>query len=260
MQAIKGANILLTGASRGIGVFIGRRLAERGGNLVLVGRSEELLAERVDELSRLGVVAKALVADLRNPDEVRALPQRAEDAIGPLDILVNNAGIDPMGAFVEITDDDLREVIAVKLLAPLTLTRAVLPGMIARGHGHVVSMSSMSGKKGIPYEAAYTAANAGLVEWTNALRVELDGGGVGVSVICPGFIRDVGLFAEHGVPAPRLAGSSTADQVAQAVVRAIEGNRQEIIVQPTPTRPVHVGMVEAVASVAVVVVSFLAMP
>jgi short-subunit dehydrogenase len=237
MQAIKGANILLTGASRGIGVFIGRRLAERGGNLVLVARSEALLAERVAELSRFGGLVKPIVADLRDPGELRELPKRVEDAIGPLDILINNAGIDPMGPFVDTAEDDLREIIAVKLLAPLILTKAVLPGMIARGHGQVVSMSSMSGKKGIAYEATYTAANAGLVEWTNSLRVELEGTGVGISVICPGFVREVGLFAVHGVPAPRLAGSSSADQVAKAVVKAIDGNRQEVIVQPTPTRP-----------------------
>ncbi len=237
VQQIQGANVLLTGASKGIGVFIGQALAERGANLVLVARSEDLLAARVEALSRPGGRVVAISADLREPDQVRGLVGRAEAALGPIDILVNNAGVDPMGPFATIGESDLREIIDVKLLAPLLLTRQVLPGMIERKRGHVVTISSLSGKKGIPYEAVYTAANAGLVEWNNALRVELEGSGIGASVICPGFIRDVGLFAVHGVAAPRLAGSSSAQQVALAVVRAIAKNRQELIVQPMPTRP-----------------------
>jgi short-subunit dehydrogenase len=97
-------------------------------------------------------------------------------------------------------------------------------------------MSSLGGKKGSPYSATYAASKAGLIAWTNGLRAELEGTGVGASVICPGFVSEVGMFAERSQPAPRMLGSSTPEAVARAVLRAIQRDIGEIIVNPGPMR------------------------
>jgi short-subunit dehydrogenase len=104
--------------------------------------------------------------------------------------------------------------------------------MLERKSGHIVTMSSLGGKKGSPYSATYAATKAGLVEWTSGLRQELKETGVGASVICPGFVSGVGMFAVYKKRAPKIVGETTPEKVAKAVIRAIEKDIQEIIVSP----------------------------
>jgi short-subunit dehydrogenase len=109
--------------------------------------------------------------------------------------------------------------------------------MLARRRGHVVNVASFGGKKGAPFEAVYSATKAGLIEWTSALRSELESTGVCFSAICPGYVTGEGMFAKFGVSAPRTIGSCTPEQVAAAVVDAIRRDRPEVIVNSMPVRP-----------------------
>lgn len=237
MATLRGANVLLTGASRGIGAFIARALAARGANLALTARSIEAVERRATEVAQEGIEVVALAADLRDLAALDPLVSRAEAALGSIDVLVNNAAVARLAPFTEFDDVELRAMVDVNLLAPMILTRRLLPGMIERGHGHVVTLASLEAKKGIPFDAAYAGTKAALTAWMEALHLELEGTGVNTSIILPGYVSEAGIFVDRGGTAPRLMGASPASDVARAVVRAIERERQEVIVSPRPVRP-----------------------
>jgi short-subunit dehydrogenase len=189
------------------------------------------------ELQGTGVRVVPLLADLRDREELEGLVARAEVALGPIDILINNAAVAHLAFFHRTDEGALREMLQVNYLAPLILTRRVLPGMLRRQQGHIVTLSSLEGMKAIPFDSAYAGTKAAVLQWAAGLRQELAGTGVAVSVVSPGYVSDVGIFADRHARAPRLIGSNTAAQVARAVVRAIEQERHEVIVCPTPVRP-----------------------
>jgi short-subunit dehydrogenase len=236
VKSIRGAHALVTGGSRGLGVHIAHALAREGADLTLTARSEAALGEVVEALASHAVRAHAIRADVADAADRRRLLEQAESALGPIDILVNNAGIEQIMPYVVLSPERIETMIRTNLVAPLLLSRLVLAKMVERGRGHVVMMSSLGGKKGSPYSATYAAAKAGLIAWTSALRAELEGTGVSASVICPGFVTEVGMFAERRQTAPRLLGTSTPEAVADAVLRAIRQDVDEIIVNPGPMR------------------------
>jgi short-subunit dehydrogenase len=236
MKTIRGAHALVTGGSRGLGPLIAHALAREGANLTITARSEAALREVAEALTTHSVRARAIPADVCDEADRRRLVEQAESALGPVDILVNNAGIEQIVPYVMLSQEQIETMIRTNLVAPLLLSRLVLEKMIERGRGHVVTISSLGGKKGSPYSATYAASKAGLIAWTNGLRAELEGTGVGASVICPGFVSEVGMFAERSQPAPRMLGSSTPEAVARAVLRAIQRDVGEIIVNPGPMR------------------------
>ena len=237
MKELRGKTAVLTGGSRGIGPYIGRALAREGVQLALAARSADELDTVAQELAALGVRTLAIPTGVVDEAARRALVARAEAELGPIDILVNNAGILAETRFVQQAPEDIARIIDTNLMAPLLLTRQALPGMLERGRGHIVTIASMAGKKGVPYEIVYSATKAALVEWTNGLRIELEGTGVSASVICPGFVSEAGMFAVSGRRAPRLAGEVSPERVARAVVRALQRDLQEVLVTPTPIRP-----------------------
>jgi short-subunit dehydrogenase len=227
---LQGAHVLLTGGSRGIGPYIARALLSRGANLTLAARSEEDLARVRDELGPDRVAIAA--GDVSVEADREKMLVGAEEAFGPIDVLVNNAGIESVLPFPEFEEDEIRRVIDVNLEAPIQLTRLVVPGMIERGKGHVVNISSLSGMTGPPYHTIYSSTKHGLVGFSAALRNELKGTGVSASVICPGYITEAGMFAEErGLEPPKKSGAwGTPRDVARAVVRAIEKDVPDIIV------------------------------
>ena len=227
---------MLTGASRGLGPYIARALAQRGVKLTLTARTADAVQATAKEASALGVEAVAIPVDVTEPAGRKRLLEGAVTANGPIDILINNAGIEWVCQYTKMSAERIEQMVQTNLVAPLILSRLVLPEMIARGSGHVVMMSSLGGKKGSPYSATYAATKAGLIEWTAGIREELRGTGVSASVICPGFVSDAGMFAEYGKSAPRLTGESTPEAVADAVVRSIERDIGEIVVNPGPSR------------------------
>lgn len=238
MKSLRGQNVLVTGASRGMGVHIASALAREGANLVLTARTVHDLERVADELRMHRAKVVAIRADITRADDRLALIQRAEAEVGQIDVLVNNAGVAHWIPFSKQAPTDIARVLETNLNAPLLLTRLVLPAMIERRSGHVLNIASASGKIGIPYEAAYSASKAGLIEFSNALRMELQGTGVGVSVLCPVYYSSVGGFARQGVPPPRWVGSLSPQRVARAVTRAIRRNEQEVILWRGPGRVV----------------------
>ena len=236
MKTIRGTHALVTGGSRGLGPYIARALAGEGVNLTLTARSADSLRQVAEELSGGAARVHSIAADVCDDGARRELVEEAESTLGPIDILVNNAGIEAIVPYTDLPPDHIEAMIRTNLEAPLILSRLVLEGMLERGRGHVVMMSSLGGKKGSPYSATYAATKAGLIAWTSGLRIELEGTGVSASVICPGFVSEAGMFAVRTQKAPRVLGTSTPEAVARAVLRAIQRDVGEIIVNPGPVR------------------------
>ena len=236
MKDLRGKNALLTGASRGLGPFIGRALARRGVNVALTARAADALQSVAHELTGLGVRTTAVPGDVNDAADRQRVVGQTRGELGSIDILINNAGMEWLSRYVSLSAEHIERMVQTNLVAPLLLSRLVLPEMLARGSGHIVMMSSLGGKKGSPYTATYASTKAGLIEWTSGIREELRGTGVSASVVCPGFVSAAGMFAAYGKRAPRLAGESTPQRVAAAVLRAIEGDVGEIIVNPGPVR------------------------
>ncbi len=240
MKDLSGRNALVTGASGGLGTHIARRLARLGMNVTVSGRREDALTEVAAELSGFGVKAEAVPADLADLGQVGSLLERSEAAVGPIDLLVNNAGIEITSAFTGYTIEDLRTVVDVNLTAPLLLTRLLVPGMLERGRGHVVFISSVAGKVGTAYQEPYSATKAGLVALTQSLRAEYLESEVGFSVVCPGFIAGDGMYQrmlESGFKSNRLMGETTVGKVTDKTIEAIERDLPEVIETGTPIRP-----------------------
>jgi short-subunit dehydrogenase len=243
MEDLRGATAIVTGASRGIGVYIARALAEEGVNLSLAARSATELEQVRTEMEALGVTAIATVCDVVSADDRARLIERTEAEIGPVDILVNNAGIERIRRFETAPETDFTETLAINLEAPILLTRAIAPGMLERGRGHVVNIASGAGKVGVAYGTSYCASKHGLVGFTHALRAEYEREPVGFSVVCPGFVTDTGMYdrwEQRGVHAPRIAGSSKPEKVAAVTIDCIRRNRSEVLVNTPPVRPLVV--------------------
>ena len=230
---------LVTGASRGIGPFIARSLAEAGYSLVLTGRSASELEVLADDLRAKGTTAVALARDLTVAEDVEALVRTAEREVGRVDVLVNNAGGDPQREFDDMTWAENDAIFQLNLIAPMRLTHLLVPGMLERGRGHIVNISSIAGRVGFPYTEAYAAAKDGLMGFTRVLRNDYRSRGVSASVVVLGAIRDAGqgrrTADQLGMKMPAM-GTSPAKAVGKAVVAAIEKDRAEIVVMPGPGR------------------------
>lgn len=236
MNTLHGKNAVLTGASQGLGLYLGRALAQKGVNLALVARSREPLEKASQALAVYGIKSLAIPADITDSESRKSLFCQAETELGAIDILVNNAAIEDAAYFDSQSSERIIHTIETNLLAALLLAHLMLPSMLERKSGHIVNIASLAGKKGLPFNATYAASKAGLIEWTNAIQFELDEAGVGASVICPGFIADAGKFARDNLRTPKLINATTPDKVAQAVIQAIENRHREVIVSPGPIR------------------------
>jgi short-subunit dehydrogenase len=222
-----GRTALVTGATGGLGRAIAAALAARGATLVLTGRRGDVLDELAARLR-----ARAVVADLADRDALERLVAEA----GPIDVLVANAGVPASGMIDALTVEQLDRALEVNLRAPMVLARRLADGMIERGGGHIVFVNSTSGKTGTVGQSAYCAAKFGLRGYAQGIREDLRPKGVGVSSVFPGFIREAGMFHDSGAKLPPYVGTSTPDDVARAVVRAIEHDSSELDVAPLPVR------------------------
>lgn len=220
---LTGTTVLLTGATGGIGHAIARRLHRGGASLILTGRRAEVLEPLAAELG-----GRALAVDLADPAEVDRLAAEA----GDVDIVVANAALPASGLLTSFSVEEIDRALDVNLRAPIVMSRHYAERFAARGSGHLVFISSMSGKVGTPYASMYNASKFGLRGFGQGLRAELADKGVGVSVIFPGFIRDAGMFVESGAELPRGVGTSSPEDVAEAVATAVQEDRGEIDVAP----------------------------
>ncbi|MEA3056712.1 MAG: hypothetical protein QOD30_2144 [Actinomycetota bacterium] len=230
---LRGARVLITGGSRGIGKAIAEHAAAAGAHVILVARNEPLVKEVA---ASLGGTAHA--CDLSDVHAVRGLLERVEADGGPIDVLVNNAGLDGVGPLERVSADDVADTLHVNLLAPLELTRQVLPGLVARRRGHIVNISSFAAATMFPGGTTYAASKAGLSHFTEVLRWELKGTRVGVTIVELGPIP-TDMLANVGTYRPTEAGFERAyklqllvdvpaETVAEHVVTAIEKNKRAV--------------------------------
>lgn len=240
MRDLKGRAALITGASAGIGVHVARAMAEEGANLVLAARRGDLLEGVAREMREIGVEVVVVPTDVADDEQLNRLVGLAVERFGAIDVLVNNAGIEAFRGFELLSPHEIRRAIEVNLLGTLILSRLVIPHMIKAGRGHIVNMSSIAGKYGPAFGAVYGAGKAGMIAFTQSLRSEYHGTGISASVICPGFVRDGGIYEElrgrSEKSAPWYIGSTTSAAVASAVVGAIRRDRPEVIVNRPPHR------------------------
>jgi short-subunit dehydrogenase len=224
MKDLRGKTVLLTGASTGLGPHIARRLHQAGAKFVLSARNEPPLQKLAKELGE----SRVIVADLSRSGE----PERLAKEAGHVDVLVSNAGVPASGRFTTFTIEELDRALAVNLRAGIVLARELAPTMLERKSGHIVFMASVAGKIPAVNFTVYNATKFGIRGFGLALREELWGTGVGVSVVCPTFVSEAGMWAETGLKANPMAGEVPPSRVANAVWSAITANRAEIDVMP----------------------------
>jgi len=217
----------VTGATGGIGQAIARAFASRGATLLLTGRRAEVLEPLADEVG-----GRAIPVDLSSREEVDRLLAEA----GDVDVLVANAGLPASGVLTDLTQEQIDRMVEVNLRAPIALARGLAPAMVQRQAGHMVFISSLSGKTASAATSIYSATKFGLRGFALGIREDLRPHGVGVSVILPGFIREAGMFADARVELPRGIGTRSPEEVAEAVIRAIQRNRAELEVAPVGLR------------------------
>lgn len=225
---IAGATALVTGASGGLGGEIARALDARGARVVVSGRRRAALDALAGDLRD----AEVVVCDLTDADQTDKLVSAARE----VDIVVANAGLPAAGRLNDFTPTEIDRALDVNLRAPIMLVHALLPGLLERRRGHVVLVSSISGKLATPRLSVYSASKFGLRGFAGGLRHDLVGSGVGVSVVLPGAIDDAGIWPDGDLTPPKSAMPKHARDVGRAVVRAIERDRAEVHVAPAPVR------------------------
>ncbi len=235
----------ITGASSGIGRALALELNARGAPVVATARREDAL-----QALRSGCAhperMHLLPADLLDADGWEPLAARAAELAGPVQVLINNAGISQRATAEATRMQDVRRMMELNFFAPVALTRAVLPGMRAAGHGRVVIISSVAGYVGTPLRSTYAASKHAVRGWFDSLRAELHGSGVGVTVVCPGYVsteisqRAVGEHGvEHGKRDAVVEQGMPADQCARRIADAIERERSELLVGGKETWAVY---------------------
>lgn len=216
---------LVTGATGGIGHATIEALLRRGADLVATGRDEDVL-HALAQHPRV----RALPCDLAGPGAAQWLAVQALSVHGHVDVVVNCAGAGLHGPLASVDPDEVARVVASNLVAPIELTRALLPPMLERRSGHVVNVGSIVGHVGRGGEAVYAATKAGLAVFSESLRVELRDTGVSVSLVSPGVV-DTGFFDRRGaVYDRRWPRPIPPARVADAIVRAIERDLPEVLV------------------------------
>jgi short-subunit dehydrogenase len=229
---LEGKTVLVSGATGGIGRAIAEALAAEGAALVLSSRRGEELERLAGSLPGGAERHRAAVADLAEPGAAEELIERA----GDLDGLVANAALPASGRLENFSSEEVQRALRVNLESPILMARALAPGLAAKGRGHLVFISSLSGKVGSPRSALYSSTKFGLRGFAFGLREDLHPHGIGVSIVSPGFVRGAGMWADADVEPPPMIGTTTPAKVARAVVRAIERNRNEITVAPIRQR------------------------
>lgn len=230
---LQGRRVLVTGASRGIGEATARAFAAAGASVALVARDVDRLRALAEELG-----GTAHPADLLDPTVVAGLIAAVEADGDPVDVLVNNAGVDAVGAFMDADPDDIEQIYRLNLVTPVQLCRQVLPGMLDRGRGHLVNVSSLAGVAAYPGMTTYASTKAGLTQFTEILALDLKGLPVGTTVVQLGPIPtdmldhvndyrptrdsfDRGYKLHLIVDIPR-------EQVADAIVTAVRKGRSHV--------------------------------
>ena len=234
-----GRTALVTGGSRGLGFILARRLLEEGARVAICGRDPDTLDDAYAQLGGRGDLM-TVTCDLSDPDEVDAMVAAVVERFGPVEILINNAGVIAVGPESSMSLDDYEYVMGANFWSAVHTTRAVLPGMKARGAGRIVNITSIGGKISVPHLLPYNCAKFAAVGFSEGLRAELADTGISVTTVVPGLMRTGShLNAEFGgeqeaeyrwfalgasAPYPVAIG---ADRAARLIVRAAKRGQAE---------------------------------
>ena len=219
--------MLITGASSGVGAALARKLAVGNAVVGLIARRRDRLEAVLADCRHSSPAAQMWVADLDDTAAVEELALRAWEGLGGIDVLVNNAAIPKRRMVTQLDPTAVEAVMRVNFFAPMRLTLAVLPRMLARGDGLVVNVSSMGGRLGIIHEAAYCASKFALCGWSESMAVDLHGTGVSVKLIQPGPV-DTEIWDQPDNDDPLYDGPKVpADEVADGIIAALGSERFE---------------------------------
>jgi len=232
-DAIPGQVALITGASRGIGLAIARRLGKMGARVSICARDQANLEEAVSGLRAEGSDVLATAADVTREDQISTLVRNTRQNLGPIDILVNNAGIGIFGPFLQQSEADWDAVINTNLKSVFLMSRAVAPEMIQRKSGQIINIGSLAGKNTFANGAIYCASKWGLLGLTGCMAEDLRGHGIRVSAICPGSVHTE--FSPHaGKDASKmLQPDDVAHAVATLVTQSPGSFISEVLMRPT---------------------------
>jgi short-subunit dehydrogenase len=240
--SLRGAVVAITGGSRGLGLVLARRFAERGAKVALLARDAAALDRAARDLSERGAAALPVPCDVRDRDAVERAMAVVRERLGPIDVLVNDAGIIQAGPYDSLSLEDLRDAMDANYWGTVHATWAVLPGMRARRRGRIVNVTSIGGAVAVPHLLGYTASKFAAVGFSTGLAAEAARHGVRVTTIVPGLMR-TGSFLharmkgdrEKEMSAFTLAGSLPlltldADRAARRIVRACERGERFVTV------------------------------
>jgi short-subunit dehydrogenase len=239
-----GKTVLISGASRGLGLELARRFAAERANVVLLARDQDRLAEAAQELRRYVVEISTRQCDVTQADEARRAITSVIDEFKTIDVLVNNAGIIQVGPAENMNRDDYADALAVHFWAPLNLTTEVLPYMRGQGSGRIVNITSIGGKVAMPHLAPYVASKFALVGFSEAMRAELTKDGIYVTTVVPGLMRTGSHinaffkgqhqkeFALFSIANASPLFSTASERAARQIVEACRYGKAELIITP----------------------------
>ena len=232
-DTLAGNVALITGASRGIGYAIARRLGQMGARVAICGRDQAKLDQSASRLRGEGIEVLAVPADVARGDQVSSLVHKTQQDLGPIDILVNNAGTGVFGPFHEFGEAEWDVVMNTNLKSVFLVCRAVAPEMIRRQTGHIINISSLAGKNTFANGAIYCASKWGLMGLSGSMAEDLRGYGIRVSAICPGSVATE--FPGQGGKSPSkiLQPDDVAHAVAALVTQSAGSFISEVHIRPT---------------------------
>lgn len=228
--SVAGKNVLVTGASSGIGAALAEGFAARGAVVGICARREDRLAEVLGRVQAHSPASRSWTVDLADLSGVESFARRVENELGGVDVLVNNAGIPKRRRVTDLTPEVVDAVTTINYLSPVRLTLALLPGLIER-QGRVVNISSVAARLSPPSEAAYAATKAALTAWSESMQVDLHDTGVRVHVVNPGII-DTDLFhlPDNDAPIADEVEALPVEAIVAPVIEQLENGTFEIYV------------------------------
>ena len=239
-----GKTVLISGASRGLGLELARRFAAQRANVVLLARDQERLTEAAHELKKYAVEISIRQCDVTQAQEARHAVTSVIDEFKSIDILVNNAGIIQVGPAENMNRDDYADALAVHFWAPFNLTAEVLPYMKGQGSGRIVNITSIGGKVAVPHLAPYVASKFALVGFSEAMRAELIKDGIYVTTVVPGLMRTGSHinaffkgqhqkeFALFSIANASPLFSTASERAAWQIIEACRYGKAELIITP----------------------------